>query len=143
LFHLYGIDMKGIFDLQLLELAVRHSLNRPTRLLNGLGRSIESYVAPPRDWSRVKDAGIALFDPKRGGSYSVFEQRPLDPRILSYCAQDVALIFKLEAALKGSLGMWGNNWLSRVTVASTGRVSEARSVVYIGRGRHRALAPAI
>jgi exonuclease 3'-5' domain-containing protein 1 len=135
--------MKGIFDLQLLELAVRHSLNRPTKLLNGLGRSIENYVAPSRDWSRVKDEGIALFDPKRGGSYSVFEQRPLDPRILSYCAQDVSLIFMLEAALKRSFGPWGSNWLSRVTVASTRRVSEARSVVYAGKGRHRALAPMI
>jgi len=69
--------MKNTYDLQLLELAVRRSMMRNTKWVNGLGRSIESYVHPPRDWKTIKDAGVALFAPEKGGSYTVFETRPV------------------------------------------------------------------
>ena len=135
--------MNGVYDLQILELAVRHSLRRQTKFLNGLSRSIESYVTPPVGWKAIKDAGKALFSPEKGGSYLVFEKRPLDPRISEYCAQDIFLLFDLEAALRRSFGPWGLNWEGRITAASTARVARARSSVYEGAGRHRAIAPAI
>ena len=131
------------YDLQLLELAVRHSMGKSTKYVNGLSRSIESYVHPPRDWKVIKEAGVALFAPEKGGSYTVFETRPMDPRISSYCAQDVAQLFKLEEALRRSLGLWGSNWENRVIAGSTKRVNQARSLVYEGQGKHRALAPVI
>lgn len=145
LFHLYEVDMKGVYDLQLLELAVRRTAGERTKYLHGLGKSIECYVKPTEDWKNIKNAGVALFSPEKGGSYSVFKKRPLDPRILAYCAQDVTLLFELEMALEGRLGVWArnSNWDNRIVAASTQRVSQARSGKYMGQGRHRALAPFI
>lgn len=132
----------NVYDLQLLELAVRHSLRRPTKFLNGLGRTITSYLTPPMEWEPVKQAGLRLFQPDFGGSYSVFEQRPLDPRIVAYCAQDVTLLFELEETLRRSFGRFGSNWEDRIVAGSARRVSLAEGA-YEGNGRHRALAPVL
>ena len=135
--------MNGVYDLQILELAVRRSLKRPTKYVHGLSRSMELYLTLPVGWKAIKDTGIALFSPDKGGSYLVFEERPLDPRISLYCAQDVSLLFDLEAALKRSFGSWGKNWQGRIIAASTARVARARTSVYEGGGSRRALAPRI
>ena len=89
----------------------------------------------------VKDAGNRLFSPEKGGSYTVFEQRPLDPRILEYCAQDVALTFQLEAKIKSKIK--GSSWEKRVLVASANRVAESKKpwTSYNEQGKHRAIAP--
>lgn len=73
----------------------------------------------------------------------MFETRPVDPLILSYCAQDVALLLKLEKTLKRSFGPFGSDWENRIIAGSIGRVAQARSLVYEGAGRHRAIAPDI
>jgi exonuclease 3'-5' domain-containing protein 1 len=142
LYNLYGVNLKNVYDLQLLELAVRHSLRRPTKFLNGLSKSITSYLTPPMEWEPVKQAGLRLFQPEFGGSYSVFEERPLDPRIVAYCAQDVTLLFELEGTLRGSFGRFGSNWENRIVAGSARRVSLAEGA-YERNGRHRALAPAL
>ncbi|EDR10536.1 uncharacterized protein LACBIDRAFT_189721 [Laccaria bicolor S238N-H82] len=142
LYNLYGVNLMGVYDLQLLELAVRHSLRRQTRLLNGLSKSIKSYLTPPVEWEPVKEAGSRLFKPEFGGSYSVFEERPLDPRIVAYCAQDVTLLFALEETLRRSFGRFGSNWEDRIVAGSALRVSLAKGA-YEGKGRHMALAPVL
>jgi exonuclease 3'-5' domain-containing protein 1 len=126
--------------LQLVDVANRRSRNIPTKFVSGLSRCIELYVGPPNEWKKVKEAGNRLFSPENGGSYSVFEQRPLDPRILEYCAQDVALMFQLEAAMKRTIQ--GEGWEKRILLASANRVAESKSSNYDGpQGRHRAIAP--
>ena len=50
-------------------------------------------------WKKVKEAGNRLFAPEKGGSYNIFETRPLDPRILAYCAQDVAA--RIDVSTRG------------------------------------------
>lgn len=140
LYHLFKIDVRGAYDLQILELAVRHSLRRGTDYLNGLSRSIETYVKPRQDWKKVKDAGVQLFSPKLGGSYKVFESRPLDSRIMAYCAQDVTLLFELERVLRKSMGPYGSNWEAKIVQESKARVALAKGK-YIGQGQHRAISP--
>ena len=83
-----------------------------------------------------------MFSPEKGGSYDIFEKRPLDPRILAYCAQDIALLFQLETVMKRTMGTVGKNWEDRIIRCSASRAAEAKSSSYDGpTGRHRASAP--
>ncbi|KAG2008782.1 hypothetical protein CC2G_014176 [Coprinopsis cinerea AmutBmut pab1-1] len=133
LWNIYRIDMRNVLDLQILELAVRHSNKRPTRNLNGLARSIESYLNPSPQWKQVKEAGIRLFSPPYG-SYEVFEQRPLDETIMVYCAQDVTLLGVLEVVLRRWMGRFGSGWDQRVARASGWRRPRGRCCWWGGRG---------
>jgi exonuclease 3'-5' domain-containing protein 1 len=132
--------LANTYDLQLLDVANRLSRNVQTRYLSGLTKCIELYVAPPNAWKEVKEAGNRLFSPEKGGSYTIFERRPLDPRILAYCAQDVALMFQLEAAMKKTMDK-PEGWEKKILLGSANRVAESKSSYYSGQGRHRAIAP--
>ncbi|KAH6918215.1 ribonuclease H-like domain-containing protein [Coprinopsis sp. MPI-PUGE-AT-0042] len=137
-------DSDALYQLySLLELAWRKSHRRPSAYLNGLARSLEAYVSPPVAWRKLKEEGVRLFSPTHGGSYTIFEERPLDPRILLYSAQDVAYLHLLETALRGSLGKVGGGWDARVSLASESRLEEAKRPVVATAGRNRALAPAL
>ncbi|CAA7261157.1 unnamed protein product [Cyclocybe aegerita] len=141
LYNLYQISLANICDLQLLEVAVRRSANLKVRLVSGLAKTIETYISTQAQWQRIKEEGVALFRPEKGGSYEVFERRPLDPRIIAYSAQDVALLFRLEMVLISRMGTFGKDWKRRVMQASASRVGEAHSLSYPGNGKHRAIAP--
>ena len=144
LFNLYRVDLKNAFDVQLLEVAARRAGNNYSPVVTGLAKAVEQYLPPLADWVRVKAEGSALFDPKKGGSYEIFEQRPLDPRILLYSAQDVSILFLLETTLEKQIREKNGsvkNWRQRVSKASTKRAAEAHSVTYEAKGRHRIRAP--
>ncbi|KAJ6554437.1 ribonuclease H-like domain-containing protein [Mycena capillaripes] len=148
LFNLFGITLANVYDLQLLEIAVRSSKpGRPPRFVKGLVPSLETYVAPlksaavVREWARVKDAGLRLFAPERGGRYEVFEDRPLAPGLAEYCVQDVALLHELEVVLHRMIGPMGRNWEQRVVAESAVRVAVAHIANYAPRGPEKALAP--
>jgi len=141
LWNIYGIDLANVYDLQLLDIASRRSRRIPIRIVNGLAKCIEHYVNPRKEWKKVKEEGKALFSPVNGGSYAIFEQRPLDARILAYCAQDVALMFQLEAAMKRKMGKKGGGWDERIIVASANRVAESKNSKYEGRSSSRIIAP--
>ena len=143
LWNIYEIDLANFYDLQLLDVASRCSRQLSTKYVNGLARCIEFYVNPPKSWKEVKEEGLHLFSPLKGGSYTIFEQRPLDARILAYCAQDVALTFQLEAAMKRTIAIKkGKGWDERILLGSANRVAESKSSKFYGpNGRHRAIAP--
>ena len=141
LWNIYRIDLANVYDLQLLDIASRRSRRIPIRIVNGLAKCIEHYVKPRKEWKKVKEEGKALFAPVNGGSYAIFEQRPLDARILAYCAQDVALMFQLEAAMKRKMGNKGKGWDERIVVASANRVAESKNSKYEGRAASRIIAP--
>ncbi|TFK38245.1 ribonuclease H-like domain-containing protein [Crucibulum laeve] len=144
LYHHYSIHIKNPYDLQILELAVRHHSRRQTRFLNGLARVIDQYLRPNAEWKAVKEAGVKLFRPSDGGSYKVFESRPLDPRIAAYCAQDVILLFDLGDVMKRILGhAYDRIWEDRVIAASNARVAETHSSTYRPNGPHKAISPII
>ena len=142
LYNLHRVRLANVFDLQLLELATRATQNKPTRFLHGLKKSIGQYLITSKEWALVKDAGCALFAPELGGRYEVFKQRPLDPRITAYCAQDVALLFQLEDALKMKIGHRAlGSWENRIVTESAERVKVAYDPFYQPNGRHKAIAP--
>jgi len=149
LYNLHQVSLAGIYDLQLLELAARLSNSpfqkkRSDGFVNGLKRSIQGYLPhPSREWAQAKEAGRKLFAPELGGRYEVFEDRPLDPRLMAYCAQDVALLFQLEDVLKRQLGdQKALMWEDKIVAESGERVKLAYSPSWNGQGRHMAVAPA-
>lgn len=139
LFSHYGIELSGVQDLQLMELAQRQSSRR---LVNGLGRCIEQHASMTlterADWKAAKDVGRKLFAPEQGGSYEVFNVRPLPEEIVQYCAQDVQFLPKLW--LKYHQAMT-HIWRVKVEAEVQNRIQLSKSHDYNGKGKHMALAP--
>jgi exonuclease 3'-5' domain-containing protein 1 len=135
----FGVRLAGVQDLQLMELATR---NFSRRFLSGLSKCIdqdaplsEHELAARR---AVKEAGVALFAPERGGSYSVFTERPLCEAIKKYCAQDVQILPRLWAQYSN----WMTPpWSRRVQQGSRKRVALSQRADFNGKGPHMALAP--
>ncbi|KAK3614468.1 hypothetical protein LTR56_026753 [Elasticomyces elasticus] len=108
LFSLHGINVAVIEDLHLMELASR---NFAKRNINGLAKCIERdntvSFEEKRTWRAVKDKGKSLFDPHQGGTYAVFDRRPLSSEVMEYCTQDVTLMPHLRDIYRGKLcGAW-------------------------------------
>jgi exonuclease 3'-5' domain-containing protein 1 len=142
LYNLHQVSLAGVYDIQLLELATRACGSGRSRYLNGLKRSIEDYLPQPREWKQVKEAGLALFTPERGGRFEVFDERPLDPRLIAYCAQDVALFFQLEEVLRRKMGAEQvARWEDKIIAESAERVGLAYDPSFDFQGPHMALAP--
>ncbi|KAI9774098.1 MAG: hypothetical protein M1840_005191 [Geoglossum simile] len=139
LFSHYQISVNCIQDLQLMELATR-TFSR--RYVNSLAKCIERdstmTTAEKRDWRRIKDSTSRLYDPKQGGRCQVFNDRPILPDILRYCAQDVLVLPELWLYYNGRLT---NFWQRKVTSATQDRIRESQSANYIGQGMHKAIGP--
>jgi exonuclease 3'-5' domain-containing protein 1 len=100
LYNLFGVMPTGIWDLQLHEVLTRKSRGiNQLAFFNSLEKSIGVLQDIPPTWKICKETGKKLFAPEFGGCYSVFEQRPLDPALIEYCASDVVLLFELQQAL--------------------------------------------
>ena len=140
LFSHYDIGLKNAYDLQILELVVRRSQGAKVKYLRGLGPTMQHYRLASASWTRIKEKGDSLFAPEKGGSYEVFEKRPLDPRLVQYCMHDVAFIFELETAMRGRLPRSINDWEAFIIRESAARVALSQTVSFDGNGRHMALA---
>ncbi|KAK1703155.1 uncharacterized protein BDZ83DRAFT_658418 [Colletotrichum acutatum] len=83
LFHHFQVKLSGIEDVQLMENAARPRGQR--RYLNGLDKCIGLYAPLSAEekarWKAAKEAGLNLFHPSRGGSYEVFNSRPMSTPI--------------------------------------------------------------
>jgi len=136
LFSLFGVHVAGIEDVQLMEVASRTSSKR---LLNGLAKCIERdapiSLTDKREWRAVKDEGHRLFDPARGGSFAVFDERPLTPAMQKYCVQDVLHMPALRSAYRAKIG---NAWWAKVQEETTARIALSQSPNFNGKGRHMA-----
>ncbi|RYP03560.1 hypothetical protein DL764_005061 [Monosporascus ibericus] len=136
----YGIDLSGVQDLQLMELATRTSADR--RRVNGLSKCIERdaplAAAERLAWEAAKKKGVRLFAPEHGGSYRVFDERPLSEDIRLYCVQDVRFLPRLWSRYDTRLTPL---WRQRVRNAVAERVALSQSPGFNGKGKHMALAP--
>ena len=139
LFSLYGVHVAGIEDLQLLELASRRSSKR---LVHGLAKCIESDskigYQEKRQWREIKEKGRRLFAPECGGSYGVFDRRPLLAEIKQYCAQDVVL---LPALREEYIARLCDAWWLKIEEETAARIALSQSPSYNGKGRHMAESP--
>lgn len=135
----FSVSLAGIHDIQLMELATRpHS----KKFLHGLKRCITSDLSlgahEERRWTEQKNRGRRLFAPEMGGSYEVFNERPIGEEIALYCTQDVQFM----------PGLWAHYvvrltaaWRGRVRAETLRRVRESQTENYDGRGRDRAFGP--
>ncbi|PUU84211.1 ribonuclease H-like domain-containing protein [Tuber borchii] len=96
LFNLYDISLQGVQDIQVMNYAAREARRgvfRRGNLIMGLAKCIAtdsglSYAALA-EFSRKKQEGGRIFNPKLGGSYAVFSERPLREDVMEYCVGDV------------------------------------------------------
>lgn len=139
LFSLFQIDLRGIQDLQLMELATRRGSRK---FINGLSRCIDRdaplSIEERLRLVRVKSAGTKLFAPEKGGRYEVFNERPLPKDIVDYCANDVQILPRLWKHYDGKMNM---TWRRRVLDESANRVKMSKTASFNGKGRHMAIAP--
>lgn len=139
LYNHFDINLAGVQDLQLLELATR---NFSRRCVNGLAKCIERDAGLTQNersgWKTTKEKGATLFAPERGGSYQVFNDRPLSEAILKYCIQDVQFLPRLWSTYKTRLTPF---WEARVLGATEERILLSKAPGFNGQGRHMALAP--
>lgn len=139
LFSHFQISLRCVIDVQLLEFATRP---HPGKYLRGLSKCIDESAGltmnESRQWQKVKDAGLKLFAPERGGTYQVFHIRPLPTDLLDYCVQDVVLLPKLLLQFTKSLP---RDSASKVQLATLKRVAESQSTSYQSNGPHKAVGP--
>ncbi|KAG8529090.1 uncharacterized protein KY384_005725 [Bacidia gigantensis] len=140
LFAHFNISLRGIQDLQLLELATGRFWLR-TRV-NGLARCIKEDAGLSSDalhkWETVKCVGKRLFGPEYGGSYEVFHTRPLQQDIIDYCSQDVVCLPKLWNVYMDKID---DEWLQRVQEETENRVVQSQSSSYDPHSREKTMSP--
>ncbi|KAJ5468443.1 hypothetical protein N7475_006195 [Penicillium sp. IBT 31633x] len=139
----YGISLDGIRDIQLMELGTRKSSKE---FISGLAKCIERESpitgAEKASWQRTKESVRRLYDPKLGGRYEVFNERPLKPEIMKYCAQDVTLLPGLYLKYHAKLSSPGEGfWESEVLIATKKRIELSQSSKYNGHSRENARGP--
>ncbi|KAL8686044.1 MAG: hypothetical protein Q9218_007386 [Villophora microphyllina] len=135
----FDIKLSRVHDIQLMELAARHDSKKH---VSGLAKCIERHsgMKPSQSmaWMSVKEKGIKLFDPNRGGGYEVFNTRPLPTDILDYCVQDVQFMPLLWNAYSPKLNQY---WTAMVSQATKDRIAESQKPEFNGKGKHMALGP--
>jgi exonuclease 3'-5' domain-containing protein 1 len=145
LFSHFQISVDGIKDLQLMELASRKGSQN---LVAGLAKCIEKEspvsTAAKAEWQRTKEGASRLYDPKKGGRYEIFNERPIRPEIVQYCAQDVALLPGLynvyNAKLRPPDG-GGAFWRVQVREATKDRIKLSQSPSYDGQAESKVCGP--
>ncbi|KAL2816178.1 ribonuclease H-like domain-containing protein [Aspergillus cavernicola] len=135
----YGIQLQGVRDIQLMESARRlHTLEQ--RYLSGLSKYIAKTLFDKKEidqWKLCKATGEALWNPRKGGSYIVFNARPLSDDIIKYYVGDVQYLPRLYFKYRCSTDRWSN----LITEASQMRVCASQTADYQPDGPGRALSP--
>jgi exonuclease 3'-5' domain-containing protein 1 len=139
LFSHFNIRLQNVYDLQVLELVWRRMRGERTKYLCGLSKSMTRLGLATPSWKMVKETGVALFAPEKGGSYEIFERRPLDTRIVYYCAQDVVLLLSLEETMRREIEVDSKRVDRFVYRESADRVEASQTVVHRGKRPHMAL----
>lgn len=145
LFAHYGIALQGVDDVQLMESASRET-TASRKYLSGLSKCIEknmimwfgNFGQDPVDWKRVKEEGEQLFKPEHGGSYEVFNRRPIPESIKKYCAGDARCLPEIHDNLsRGRTYDWRDSHRN----ATRMRIASTHACDYQPHGRQRTLAP--
>lgn len=139
LFSLFDVRVAGIEDLQLMELGARKGSKR---VVKGLARCIETDAplspAEREEWKAARDKGKALFSPERGGSFEVFDQRPLSAEVEKYCVQDVVHMPALREKYHAELNAI---WKGKVAAETKARIELSQSADFVSQGKHMAEGP--
>src|SRR5882757_5064217 len=90
----------------------------------------------------VKKTGVSLFDPEKGGSYEVFNVRPLSPPIFDYCVLDVSVTPKLLKVYASKLQAQPH-LAPQIHSTTLSRITQSQSPHFDGNGNrdHMRLGP--
>ena len=143
LFAHFEVQLQGVEDVQLMESATRKT-TPSRRLLSGLAKCVEKNApmsfggsGGSGSWKLAKEKGERLFKPERGGSYEVFNQRPIPEEIVDYCVGDVQCLPELRDTFWGTRSV---AWRDLVKEESGKRVKASQRAEYQPHGREKALA---
>ena len=135
----FNISLRGVHDIQLLEVATRSwAKDRVAGLRQCIRSDARLATKVRRDWEAVKERGKALFAAENGGSYEVFNTRPMLQDIVDYCAQDVVYLPVLWNVYSQKIG---KKWLKRVQEETVKRVLMSQAESYEPHGEHKVLSP--
>lgn len=126
LYALYGIGVRGVREVQLMEVAARPRGTTTTRtavlsLHECAERDLLEKMAPAEDWREVEAAACCLFMPERGGRREVFDRRPLSTRLRRYWVQNMKALPKLFDVYNAKLS---GEWRRRICVDTIQRVAD-------------------
>lgn len=114
------------------------------KFLSGLAKCVEKDVLislhgiDPASWKAAKEKGGRLFKAEHGGSYVVFNQRPIPEEIILYCVGDVMCLPELQDRFwKGAT----HRWRDLVNEETKKRVAAPQKSEYQPHGPDRAVAP--
>jgi len=132
LYHQFGIMPRGIFDLQLAEVADRRNRGLNVHFVQGLYKCLTQCPAlgsPQKVFAqKINDLGKSLFEPLNGGNYEIFQQRPLNPVILVYAAHDSRYMLLLYEQYLSAIN---ENWAPRVLRAGQVRAEWCLNQTYV------------
>jgi exonuclease 3'-5' domain-containing protein 1 len=142
LFAHFGVALQGVEDVQLMESATR-TTTASRKYLNGLAKFIENNMfmsiggSGLASWKLAKAKGERLFKAEHGGSFDVFNQRPIPEDIISYCVGDVQYLPGLRDRF------WTGQdfrWRDLVREESKNRVAASQRPDYQPHGRDKPIA---
>ena len=114
----------------------------PKHLLSGLATCITKDAPLSEEqvtnWKATKALRSSMFDPKLGGSYEVFNQRPLPKEIVDYCIQDVMILPSLATTYDARLS---RKWRKKADLETARRLEESRKKTYEPHGDHKKFGP--
>ena len=140
LHHHFGVRLSGVEDIQLMENAARTTF--PRRYVKGLERCIINdapiSVEEKQNWKAAKEKGLKLFEPNNGGSYDIFNERPIHTDIEYYCVIDVQFLPLLRNLYWGQLN---DTWKMRVIDETKKRVLGSQSPDYVPHSEEKKFGP--
>ncbi|KPA84750.1 hypothetical protein ABB37_01243 [Leptomonas pyrrhocoris] len=96
LFFLYRVRLRNVCDLQISSCFALFPMAHHLPGMKDVFRALGLFADEDTD---IKDAGRHLFNPKSGGSFDRWEERPLPDILLQYCAVDVKYFFVAKLML--------------------------------------------
>lgn len=135
MYHQYNVNMRNVYDIQVLFTLKFSDWN--DRYVKGLAKVMDRYATHLSNMERqrlneIKDKGKRLFVPDLGGSYEVWEHRPLSVELIEYASGDV----KHLLAMKKKWGSPKNE--RRIVEITMKRIEKAVRATEACRGKYKA-----
>ena len=139
LFAHFRISIQGVQDVQLLEVATRsYSKNRVTGLAMCIEKDAQLTPEAAAAWKATKRKGRSKFAPEHGGSYKVFNVRPMLQDIIDFCTQDVVYLPLLWKIYTRKISV---QWTRKVQDKTFERIQMSHEASYEPNGRDKVWTP--
>jgi exonuclease 3'-5' domain-containing protein 1 len=100
LYRCYRIKLRGVLDVQLMWCKVKHMTEDKRRRLEvAMVDFINMTAEDEAAFQSTEERGRLLWNPDRGGDFSVFQEEELQQTIILYCLADVVLLAEIMEGL--------------------------------------------